>query len=140
MTPLQEQDIFFLGDPDPTYGTRKGVNVSKLQSGRHQGEIRVNIWNFVKLSAETGYITPKKGGISLTVEEFNNLLRHSGWPTERIKQLRHENNHSLIEEIDNIQDFEELQKKLDAAKKSLCALSDPRPSSSETKRKRAHKE
>ena len=125
MTPIDEDNILFLGGPDPTFGNRKGMTVSKIESGKNQGEIRIAIWTFIHVPGTGGYITPRKGGISLTTAEFCNLMENGNWANDKIQNLRQENLNTLIEAIEKVEDIEELQRKLDAAKRALSPSTGP---------------
>ena len=118
MVPIDEDKILFLNEPDPPLGYRKGVTVTRIETFKNPGgEIRICIWTFCKLAG--GYITPKKGGISLTVDEYETLIEKSSWATRKIELLHTENLTSLIDKIHKVEDLEEIQKQVQAAKQAL---------------------
>ena len=141
MQPIPEENILFLNDPDPIFGNRKGITVSKLDTPQHQGEIRIAIWTFI--SVPGGFITPRKGGISLTQHEFTRLIEKESWAKQRIKNLKQEELGALIDNLEKVEEIDEIQKRLDTARRSLAPngyLNDPRPTgrSGAAPRKRAH--
>ena len=75
MNPISEDDILFLSEPDQ-YNSRKGVTVNSVDLGRGKEEVRIAIWQFVKLQHLNGYITPQRRGISLTPVELAKLKEH----------------------------------------------------------------
>ena len=120
MVPIAEEDILFLSEPpDDPLATRKGVTVSRIETYRNPaGEIRVAIWTFMKLAG--GYITPKKGGISLTLEEYQRLMHNTAWTDTRVQNIRQEGYNNIVEGIENMDDLEALEKKVQDAKKLLA--------------------
>lgn len=115
MKPLSEEEVTaFLGEVDPKYNNRKGVTVSRIKIGDNREETRVAIWNMVKV--DNGYITCKKGGVSLNVEEFRNLVKS----IPSIEQKVEESEDSVIEELfDKIKSpeaFLKLKRKYDSIK------------------------
>ena len=123
MTPIKEENILFLNDTDPLLNCRKGVTVSSLEN---RNEIRVSIWTFVRKGNE-GYITPRKGGISLTASEFELLTGNLPWITSRVRIKSQENIHRYIDAIDTIEDLNLLKRKLEAVEKNIAGTNPARP-------------
>jgi hypothetical protein len=112
MKPLTEEEIVtFLSEIDPKFNNRKGVIVSKLKVGEKSEETRIAIWQMVRV--EEGYITCKKGGISLKVAEFKELVSKIGEIQKKIAEIEQTEEDQFLSKVDNPEDFRRLKAKLE---------------------------
>ena len=121
MVPIKEEEILFLSDTDPLLNWRKGVTVSSLEQ---RNEVRVSIWTFIKKGAD-GYITPRKGGISLSTREFETLSANLPWVSTQVRLKGQESVHRFIEGLESVEDINLLKRKLENAEKNLAGPSRP---------------
>ena len=119
MVPIPEENILFLGDADPVgnNNNKKGVTVSTLDSNN---QVRVSIWSFVKKGTE-GYITPRRGGISLTTTEFGSLKSNLAWINAQIRIQEEANVNKYIDSLETVEDIQTLKRRLADAEKNLAA-------------------
>ena len=115
MVPIPEEDIRFLGDVDPMGNSKKGVTVSTLDSNN---QVRVSIWTFVKKGAE-GYITPRRGGISLTTAEFGYLKTNLAWINAQIRMQEQVNVNKYIDSLETVEDIQTLKRRLEDVEKNI---------------------
>jgi hypothetical protein len=90
MKPLPPEEIIFINDEE--CNSRKGVTISKIKTANGE-EIRVAIWNI--LPVEGGFVTPKSSGISLKVNEYEELINK----TEEIKTKIQDLSVSFLDDV-----------------------------------------
>ena len=121
MVPIKEEDILFLSDTDPLLNWRKGVTISSLEQ---RNEVRIAIWTFIKKGSD-GYITPRKGGISLSTKEFETLCDNLPWVCSQVRLKGQESVHRFIDALDSVEAINLLKRKLENAEKNLVGPSRP---------------